>query len=374
MRFRHHPAVDHERGRVLSAEAASALHEAQFFAVKPVSNYAVTVLTATACNLGCNYCFQNTAMADPGSHAPPRIERASLSASLVDDTVRFVRRQQQKSSLDTVSLLLFGGEPLLNVAGCLRLLRGLRPLRLVDAEIVTNGVLLTRNVATKLASAGLHRVQITFDGARASHDVVRTTRNGRPTYDKILRNVEQASTAVPQLAWNFRVNVSHHNLEGLEQLIEGLAPVAAISPEVTFHLALIDDTGLGYENNVGYDAELADTFKRVNHLAIQHGMRIPPSKSLSECPYCAAPRGERGAVINADGYLYSCWENAGRDGWAVGHVSDGYDAPAAVAPKWVACDFDIKSHGDKCATRAFFDEVDAAALDNQREAAALLPA
>lgn len=358
---------DRDRGRHLTVEAAAALEAGGFFRPYREDNYAVTVLTATACNLGCGYCFQNTAAADPGSSAPPRIRKAALDESLVDATLAFVERQQSATNLSTGSLLLFGGEPLLNVPACRRLLDGMRQLGLIDAEIVTNGVLLSPDIARDLHAAGLRRVQITFDGPRALHDQVRVTRNGGPTYEAILRNVRAAAAAVPQLAWNFRVNVSHHNVDGLVGLMEDLAQIARLDRQVTFHLALIDDTGLGYENNVGYDDEFAATVVAINSAAIRAGMRVPLSQPLGACPYCSAVGGTRGAVINADGGLYSCWENAGRDGWEVGHVHRGYVDRATVAQRWVACDFDIKSHAALDATRRFFDRVDAAALDDQYE-------
>ncbi len=48
--------VDRERGLRLAQAAVGSLVQAGFFASPRQDNYAVTVLTATACNLGCNYC------------------------------------------------------------------------------------------------------------------------------------------------------------------------------------------------------------------------------------------------------------------------------------------------------------------------------
>lgn len=358
---------DPERQLRLTVEAQAALSAAGFFTSKPNDNYAVTVLTATACNLGCNYCFQNLALAPEGSHAPPRIKSATLDTGLVAATVRFIARQMRAAQLSSTSVLLFGGEPLLNFPGCVRLLTGLSELNLRDAEIVTNGVLLTPERAAGLYAAGLRRVQITFDGDRETHDRVRVTRNGRPTYGDIIGNVRAAAEACPDLAWNFRVNVSHHNVDHLHGLVADLAEVTGKARQVTLHLALIDDTGLGYENEVGYDKELAETFVAVNRAAICAGMRVPPSKPLTACPYCSVSGGSQGAVVNADGALYSCWENAGRDGWPIGHVDTGYADQGTVTDRWVACDFDIEAHGSPTATRQFLDRVDAAALDDQHD-------
>lgn len=68
--------------------------------------------------------------------------------------------------------------------------------------------------------------------------------------------------------------------------------------------------------------------------------------------------------MNADGQLYSCWESAGREGWDVGDIDSGYLPAEAIQPRWVACDFDIKSHGTDEQTREFFARIDAATLDS----------
>lgn len=349
-------------GPLLMPEALAALQDQGFFTAPPHTTYAVTVLTTTACNLGCSYCFQNTALPEEGSFAPPRMPKAVLTPRRVELVAAFVRDQLARYGLTQTSVLLFGGEPLLNPDGALGLLRALTPLGLTDAEIITNGVLLIRQRAIELVEAGLKRVQITFDGARGTHDTIRVTRSGRGTYNTILRNVTAAAEAT-DLSWHFRINISHRNLHGLEELIDDLG--RAIPPgRTSLHLALIDDIGLGYDNTVGYTTEYLDRFAALHQQAIDYGMYIPLSKPLSACPFCSAFGGTRGAVINADGQLYSCWETAGRDeSWIVGNVIDGYLPDLAIRDRWVACDYDIKSHGTDEETRRFFDHIDAAALD-----------
>ncbi|MGL5852113.1 MAG: radical SAM protein [Phycicoccus sp.] len=317
------------------------------------------MLTATACNLGCAYCFQNTAPAAPGSSAPPRIATQRLTPDLVQATGAFVAGQMLRYGFDSTSLLIFGGEPLLNVEGGLLLLNEFAGLGMGMSEIVTNGVLLSRDIACQLADAGLQRIQITFDGNRAEHDDARVTRNGGGTYDSILERVAVASS-VTDLRWNFRVNVSHRNIAGLMQLVDDLAH-AAVPERSSLHLALIDDVGLGYDNSVRYSMEFADVFADVNRRAIAHGFTVPLSSPLGECPYCSVVAGGGGAVVNADGKLYSCWENAGRGQWSVGTVATGYDEDSNQ--RWVACDFDSAPHGDAHEARRFFERVDAAALD-----------
>lgn len=63
--------VDTLRGRALVPEAVSALSSAGFF-TEARGTYALTVLTATNCNLGCAYCFQNVAPPSPVCQAEVR--------------------------------------------------------------------------------------------------------------------------------------------------------------------------------------------------------------------------------------------------------------------------------------------------------------
>lgn len=88
----------------------------------PLPQYALTVLTATACNLGCAYCFQNVAPDETGGNRPPRIAASMLSRQTAASILRFVSARMAESGLTKLHMHIFGGEPLLNPAGCRHLL------------------------------------------------------------------------------------------------------------------------------------------------------------------------------------------------------------------------------------------------------------
>lgn len=106
----------------LTTGARAELDGTGFFAVPPVDRFHLTVLTSSACNLGCAYCFQNTGAAPEGTYRPPRIPQIALTAPVIDEILVFARERMAAADLGKLHLLLFGGEPLLNRQGCYTLL------------------------------------------------------------------------------------------------------------------------------------------------------------------------------------------------------------------------------------------------------------
>src|SRR5215472_8438317 len=77
----------------LTPSAEDRLRESGLFTVKQPNTYTLTVLTSTDCNLGCDYCFQNTGQDTAGGNRPPRIAHARLTSEMITDVLEFARRQ-----------------------------------------------------------------------------------------------------------------------------------------------------------------------------------------------------------------------------------------------------------------------------------------
>jgi uncharacterized protein len=339
---------------------AQELSTAQAHGPTPVRAYSLTVLTATACNLGCGYCFQNTAPDPRGGSQPPRIGVSWLRGETIGQILEFTAAKMAAAGLPALNVHLFGGEPLLNVGGCVDLLDRAQDHGLASARMTSNATLLTAEVARRLSRAGLGSVQVTFDGSRADHDSIRVRRSGGGTFDAILANLAAASE-VSTLAWDLRVNVSHRNLAGMADLAEQVAQ--RVDPSrCQLGFSLVDDVGVGHDNTLTRDAELAEVFAGWVTRAIELGFRISRPRPAVPCQECSLPDGQFGAVVNADGTLYSCWESAGKDGWDVGTVRDGYLPRQQVAGRWVSCGYERRGT-DLAAVRRFRDLVDARVLD-----------
>ncbi|NUR28748.1 MAG: radical SAM protein [Catenulispora sp.] len=323
--------------------------------------YSLTVLTSTDCNLGCGYCFQNTGPDLSGGNRPPRITHARLTSEDISSILGFAGRQMAEAGLDRLSILLFGGEPLMNPRGCVELLTRAADYGLASAWMISNATLLTPKVAKDLWDAKLRFIQVTFDGDQPDHDQIRVRRSNGGTFDAIIRNMRRASEAAP-LAWALRVNVSHRNHRGIDNLLNRLAD--SLDPaRCTISFDQIRDMGVGYTNDLDYTRNLSASFARWQRQALELGFKVPRPKANTPCRTCGYGDGRYGAVANADGTLSSCWETAGKPGWEVGSTEAGYLPTEVTKDRWISCGDMYDPAPDDEDVAAFRDSVDAALLD-----------
>ena len=349
-----------EDGR-LTSQAEQQAREAGLLTARPPRWYALTVLTSTDCNLGCGYCFQNTGQDGAGGNRPPRIAHARLTPETITSILGFAGRRMADAGLDELTIMLFGGEPLLNPRGCLELLAKAAGYGLADAWMISNATLLTPSLARQLSDLGLSRIQVTLDGDRDDHDQIRVRRSNGGTFDAIVRNIARASE-VTSIRWQLRVNVSHHNHGGIDALIGRLA--AALEPaRCMIYFARVGDVGVGYGNDLRHTSELISSFSRWQRQALDAGFTMARPRANRPCPTCGTGDGRYGAVVNADGTLSSCWETAGRPGWEVGSVATGYLPAALTRERWIGCGDLYQYHEDQRAVAAFRDAVDADLID-----------
>ena len=73
--------------------------------------------------------------------------------------------------------------------------------------------------------------------------------------------------------------------------------------------------------------------------ALTAGFRVEPPVVAKSCSYCDTVGGRDGAVVSADGRLYSCWDSAGQAGFEVGDLDTGYAPDTEITDRWVSCGY-----------------------------------
>jgi uncharacterized protein len=292
------------------------------------SAFALTIVTSLGCNFDCPYCFENK---------PPAILDAETEALLLEVL---------DAQLDTIKLFdvtWYGGEPLLAQDRIDRLSEAFLERTgaagvTYSASIVTNGYLLTPDVARRLKALKVKRAQITLDGPAETHDLMRPLRNGRGTFDVILENVVACADLIPI---SIRVNLDASNVGESVRLLDvlvdrGLAGRVTVNPG---HIvAYPDQAGAPSET---YQAqcftlpEFAEVERDFLAAAYERGLAKPRLPGPIASP-CTAIR-SNDLIVGARGELYKCYDNGGDPREVIGHLRSWRDPNDRVL-KWLRYD------------------------------------
>jgi len=165
------------------------------------------------CNLQCPYCFQ------------AKLDQASdMSLDTCSGIIKAIQKKTLADKTRFLSIMLFGGEPLLRKKQGLTLLRELREWSVYHrinfkGAMSSNGVLFSEGAVSEYAPY-LDVVQITLDGPKDIHDGLRIGWSGQPTYDRIIRAVKRLIKN--DLNVNLRIQIQSPQMSRLPDVIREL--------------------------------------------------------------------------------------------------------------------------------------------------------
>src|SRR5271154_5298650 len=134
------------------------------------------------CNLSCSYCYVYE-MADQAWQSLPK----RMSSAVTGKAVERIADHAEEHNLDSVDIILHGGEPLLSGAEWLADLVGSLRARVpaqVNGAIQTNGTLLTRTMLDTLKSLGVG-IGVSLDGDADATGRHRRYANGGNSFDAV---------------------------------------------------------------------------------------------------------------------------------------------------------------------------------------------
>ncbi|MEV5846736.1 radical SAM/SPASM protein FxsB, inactivated metallohydrolase extension form [Streptomyces sp. NPDC051985] len=140
------------------------------------------------CDLLCDHCYVYQ-HADQSWRSRPTFIRPDTVRSVADRLAEYAETR----ALESVSVILHGGEPLLVGPArlrdiCAQLTRTLSPLTTLDLRMHTNAVTLNRRHLDVCREFGV-QVSVSLDGDRAANDRHRLDRRGRSSHDRVVRGI-----------------------------------------------------------------------------------------------------------------------------------------------------------------------------------------
>lgn len=281
---------------------------------------------AQDCNLRCRYCY-----AEGGSYGKtvrlldPETARKAVRL-LVEDS-----RDQEK-----VTLILFGGEPLLNMVAIKAAVEEVEALtaesgKQVFISLTTNGTLLTPEIADYIRK---HRiaVSVSMDGPADLHDTNRVGPGGEGSYARIVSHlpslfnggsapVAARVTLVPE-QWS-RVEEVFDHLRSLGFHEVGISPASPINPELLPTSDHEEMLFLGFSTlarRFVHDAVRGTVLPFSNIIDLLARLHVGQTKSVA----CGAGLGY--LAVDAGGSFYLCHRLTGDESFCVGTLDTGPDS------------------------------------------------
>ncbi len=261
-----------------------------------------------ACNMACEYCYEAN-------------KKGRLSSQLVEKIVEFV--EERAPHLAGLDVSWYGGEPLL----AMDIIDDLTATFLDLAEeykfkygssMISNGYLMTPEVTDRLVKNQVKTIQLTLDGPGRIHNKKRPLKNGKPSFETILKNIQYAAD---KIGVGIRVNVDKSFTNDIiKELLQELID-AGVHDKVGVYFGQLEASTQVCSNISESCYETAD-FSKIEidyyRLLLEYGFRIdrlPQPMST----FCMA-QVISSFLIDPDGDLYKCFNHVGDKDKIVGNI------------------------------------------------------
>lgn len=271
----------------------------------------LTILPTLLCNFKCPYCFAGTGMEN------------FLNDEIENRIIKHIQNNIKIHKTGLLNITWMGGEPLLNFKRIKTITDKIRTLDIkLNAGLVTNGYLLTKEKIIEFENLCINYIQITLDGLSSEHNKTRVHKTKKDTFSKIIKNIElffKLQAKSEKIGLNIRVNLSKSDdyINKFAKLYKFLKQKFPF-PNLYITPGFIEDlSSNGYGCN--FDRSMIKKFYlEISQKFKMHEYSPYPKNKLIEC----AIRSENTLVIGPSGELYSCWDYIGKNSNIIGQLMD----------------------------------------------------
>lgn len=277
---------------------------------------AMTLLNVgRGCNLGCTYC-----------HVQPEKTSEKMSSETGKRALDRIAELNQSDQL----VIFHGSEPLVNFELIKELVLYGNSIGVNKFGMQTNGTLLDEEKLDFFARNNVG-VGVSIDGLERHHNTTRPFRNGAPSYEQIMKNVEKA---IEYLGGISAITVvSDHNVSDLEEIARHFEDNGIFS--VRFSPLHPNKDGPDHSPDIEiyteqmtavYDRYLQELFSGNNPIKAENFQSmlrtIFAPKETTNCVKCSGGSRQPLMAIDIEGTIYPCdffWD---RKDYKIGNIKD----------------------------------------------------
>ncbi|WP_207513691.1 radical SAM/SPASM domain-containing protein [Longitalea luteola] len=257
------------------------------------NSFLLTINPSMNCNFKCWYCYET------------HVKNSRLSDDMINKIKLFINKTADKEAIKYFRLSFFGGEPLLYfkkevipiidtyVDACRR--NGLLP----QIYFTTNGYLINEELIAYFKNKNVDcGFQITLDGYKEQHDLVRYVSAQKGSYEVIIKNVKLLITN--HFGVRLRINYTNKSVSGTHQIANEFNDIPG---DLKQKYLLVD-----YQR-VWQDDKIDNTFNTVDENTkkmIDAGVNVTSTYSPDNVKNSCYADKRNSAVINYNGDLFKC--------------------------------------------------------------------
>ena len=296
----------------------------------------LTIIPTADCNFRCPYCYEKDV-----------IRPEYMTAEVEEATIKLAELYMR--TIVNLNVTWYGGEALMNIEAVDRLSKKL--IAMCDehnvnykAYMVTNGYLLTKEIAQQLTELKIDLLQITLDGCDDAHNQRRPLADGSGTFFVIIENLINCKDVMPPVS--LRINIDKYNTTSgadVTRLLDENGLLGKVSPYISkvFH-------GNDSHNKAScFDAcsFSSEEVKYFNEFASDETYMKYYPKPIRN--YCGADS-LNSYVIAADGKIYKCWHDVGSDIKHIGSLIESIDTKESAYLQYMLFDPTADTRCSEC--------------------------
>ncbi|MCK9235936.1 MAG: SPASM domain-containing protein [Bacteroidales bacterium] len=266
----------------------------------------LVIVPTMDCNFACPYCYEHN------------LPKDKMTTNVQDKIVEFINRFEKAKN--NVAICWHGGEPLVAfdvMNSLLDKLYSSENITIIQHDLVTNGYLLDLKKINTLKKFNLDGIQITIDGTEATHNLSRPLKSGKPTYNKIIDNVDLFVDEFPQCHVKIRINIHQYNMKDFSKLHEELS-ARWKGKNLGLYMVYVSDNEhckvkcIRLKEKVVFLREL---YQKEGISDIQFFPKVQD--------YGCAATNQNTFIVGPAGELYKCWVDVGNKKRIIGNLDEG---------------------------------------------------
>lgn len=252
----------------------------------------LTIAPTYDCNFDCIYCYEDNR------------RHLYMDDDTIEALVSFIKDYKDMH----LNIAWYGGEPLLALQQIKKICDKLNYLSIISNQsIITNGYLLNHKAIDIFQKYNIRSAQITIDGPEDVHDSRRFLKGEKPTFYRIIENVENLLGCIPDFSIDFRVNVDKQNESYYKEIYDFLNDKFE-NRNINVYAGFVEEVSVCKKrSHCIFDRQQIVNFKKQLFAEYDLDLGIYPDVGRNNCVANLL----NGYVIGADGLIFKCWNDVG---------------------------------------------------------------